>query len=55
MEKACKSFSRLEYFTAIWNIQWAFGNLVAIGYIFPRFGILCEEKSGNREAGFEST
>jgi hypothetical protein len=26
---------------------WPFGNLVAIWYIFPRFGILCREKSGN--------
>jgi hypothetical protein len=24
-----------------------FGNLVAVWYIFPRFGILCLEKSGN--------
>jgi hypothetical protein len=24
-----------------------FGNLVAIRYLFPRFGILCQEKSGN--------
>jgi hypothetical protein len=28
--------------SAIWNILWAFGNLVAIWYIFPRFGILCQ-------------
>jgi hypothetical protein len=26
---------------------WPFGNLVVIWYIFPRFGILCQEKSGN--------
>jgi hypothetical protein len=26
---------------------WPFGNLMAIWYIFPRFGILCQEKSGN--------
>jgi hypothetical protein len=24
-----------------------FGNLVALWYIFPRFGLLCQEKSGN--------
>jgi hypothetical protein len=24
-----------------------FGNLVSIWYIFPYFGILCQEKSGN--------
>jgi hypothetical protein len=27
-------------------VLWAFGNLVAIWYIFLRFGILCQEKSG---------
>jgi hypothetical protein len=26
---------------------WLFGNVVVIWYIFPRFGILCQEKSGN--------
>jgi hypothetical protein len=26
---------------------WPFGNLVAIWYIFRRFGILCQKKSGN--------
>jgi hypothetical protein len=26
---------------------WPFGNLVALWYIFPRFGVLCLEKSGN--------
>jgi hypothetical protein len=39
----------------IWNILrsfdigilWQFGNAVVIWYIFPRFGILCQEKSGN--------
>jgi hypothetical protein len=24
-----------------------FGNVVVIWYIFPRFGILCQDKSGN--------
>jgi hypothetical protein len=28
-------------------VLWQFGNYVAIGYIFPRFGILCQKKSGN--------
>jgi hypothetical protein len=37
----------LEYIPAIWYILWPFGNLVAIWYIFPRFGILCKEKSAN--------
>jgi hypothetical protein len=37
----------LKYFTVIWYILWPFGNVVAIWYIFPRFGISCQEKSGN--------
>jgi hypothetical protein len=32
---------------AIWYILWPFGNLVAIWHIFPRFGMLCREKSGS--------
>jgi hypothetical protein len=32
---------------AIWYILGPFGNLVVIWYIFPRFGILYREKSGN--------
>jgi hypothetical protein len=36
-------------FTAVWNILLPLGNLVAIWYIFSRFGILCQEKSGNPE------
>jgi hypothetical protein len=42
------------YFMVIWNILrsfgvflWPFGNVVVIWYIFHRFGILCQEKSGN--------
>jgi hypothetical protein len=37
----------LEYFTVLWYILWTFGNVVVIWYIFPRFGILYKEKSGN--------
>jgi hypothetical protein len=44
----------LVYFMAIWNILrsfwyilWPFGNVVVIWYVFPRFGNLCQEKSGN--------
>jgi hypothetical protein len=37
----------LEDITAIWYILWSLGNLVAIWNIFHRFGILCQEKSGN--------
>jgi hypothetical protein len=33
-------YGNLVYFTAIVNV-------VVIWYIFPRFGILCQEKSGN--------
>jgi hypothetical protein len=29
------------------HILWQFGNVVVIWYIFSRFGILCQEKSGN--------
>jgi hypothetical protein len=45
-------WKRLVYFmaiwtilcNAIWDILWPFGNLVAIWYSFPLFGILCQEK-----------
>jgi hypothetical protein len=37
----------LESITAIWYILWSFGNLVPLWYIFPRFGKVCQEKSGN--------
>jgi hypothetical protein len=37
----------LVYFMVIWYILWPFGNIVVIWYIFHRFGILCQEKSGN--------
>jgi hypothetical protein len=38
----------------MWNILQPFStlygrNVVAIWYIFPRFGILCKEKSGNKD------
>jgi hypothetical protein len=47
MENAGIFYGHLEYFTVICNISWPFGNAVVIWYIFPRFGILCQEKSGN--------
>jgi hypothetical protein len=31
----------------IWHILSPFGNFGVIWYIFPLFGILCQEKSGN--------
>jgi hypothetical protein len=46
MEKVGLFSGRLAYIIAILYILWPFGNLVAIWYIFPRFGILCHEKSG---------
>jgi hypothetical protein len=30
---------------------WPFGSLVAFLYISPRFGLLCQEKSGNHAIG----
>jgi hypothetical protein len=40
-------YDYLEYITAIWDTLWPFGNFVVIWYIFPRFGIFSQEKSGN--------
>jgi hypothetical protein len=40
----------LEYITAIWYILGPFGNIVVSWHIFPRFGILYREKSGNPAA-----
>jgi hypothetical protein len=40
-------YSHFEYFVAISNILWTFGNFTNIWYIFPRFGVLYKEKSGN--------
>jgi hypothetical protein len=37
------------YVVEIWYILWIFGYVVVIWYIFPRFGILCQEKSGNTD------
>jgi hypothetical protein len=39
------------YFTALWCSLWPFGNVVVILYIFPSFGILCQEKSGKPDLG----
>jgi hypothetical protein len=40
-------YYHLEYITAIWYILGPLSNLEVSGYIFPRFGILYQEKSGN--------
>jgi hypothetical protein len=47
MENVATFYAHLEYTTAIWYILWPFGNLVVIWFIFPRFGILYQVKSGN--------
>jgi hypothetical protein len=47
MENTSIFYGHLEYFTVIWYILWTFGNVVVISYIFPLFGIMCQEKSGN--------
>jgi hypothetical protein len=47
MENICIFHAHLEYISAIWYILWPFGNFVVIWHMFPRFGILCQEKSGN--------
>jgi hypothetical protein len=43
IENAGGFYDHLEYFTAIWTILRPLGNVV----MFSRFGILCQEKSGN--------
>jgi hypothetical protein len=47
MENAGIFYGHLEYFTVIRYILLQFGNAVVIWYIFPCFGISCQEKSGN--------
>jgi hypothetical protein len=43
-------YDHFKYITTIWYNLWHFGNLEAIWYIFPRFGIMCPEKSGNLDS-----
>jgi hypothetical protein len=47
MENIGIFYGHLESIMAIGYIIWPFGNLVVFWYIFPRFGILYHEKSGN--------
>jgi hypothetical protein len=47
MENIGIFYGRLECTMAIGYITWPFGNLVVFWYIFPRFGTLNHEKSGN--------
>jgi hypothetical protein len=42
----------LEYFKSICYILCPFGSLVVVWHThFPRFGIVCQEKSGNPDQG----
>jgi hypothetical protein len=43
-------YGHLEYLTATLYIVWRFFKSVVIWYIFTRFGILDQEKSGNPAA-----
>jgi hypothetical protein len=47
MKKNGIFYGHLEYIMAILYSLWPFGNLVAVWYISPRFGIKNKEKSGN--------
>jgi hypothetical protein len=47
MENVGMFYGHLKYITAFWHISCLFGNFVVIWYIFPGFGTLCREKSGN--------
>jgi hypothetical protein len=47
MENIGIFYGNLEYFTTIRYILRPFGKVVLIWYISPRFGILCQEISGN--------
>jgi hypothetical protein len=42
----CIVYAHLKNITAIWYTLGSFGSFVAIGYIFPRFVIMYQEKSG---------
>jgi hypothetical protein len=53
MENVGIVYGHLEYIKAIWYILWALVNLVLIWYILHRFGILCQEKSGNPGTGLK--
>jgi hypothetical protein len=47
MKNAGIFYGHLEYFTVVWCILCSFDNVVVVWYIYPSFGKLCEEKSGN--------
>jgi hypothetical protein len=52
MENVGIFYVHLVYFTAIGNILWPC--FVIIWYIFPRFGMLYQEKSGNSALNYQS-
>jgi hypothetical protein len=47
MEDVGIFYVQLVNFPAIWNMLWPFGIFPQFWYIFTRFGMLCQEKSGN--------
>jgi uncharacterized membrane protein YuzA (DUF378 family) len=50
MEDVGFFYGHFSYFMAILYILLPFGNLAAIWYIFPHFGTMCQEKSGNPDS-----
>jgi hypothetical protein len=55
MKKVDILHAHLEYITAFWYILGSFGNFEVIWYIFSRFGILCQEISGNPGLAFKKS
>jgi hypothetical protein len=47
MENVGKFMVILNIFYSFWYLLWTFDKFVAIWYIFLRFGIFGQEKSGN--------
>jgi hypothetical protein len=47
MEDVGIFYVHLVNFPAIWHILWLFGIFYPVWYIFTRFGMLYQEKSGN--------
>jgi hypothetical protein len=46
-------YGRLEYFTDVWDIFWAFGTFTycSFGTFYSGFGIMYQERSGNPAEG----
>jgi hypothetical protein len=55
MENVGIFYGHLVNFTAIWYMLWQFGNVVVIWNVFPHFGFLFQEKSGNPGLEWTST